>query len=130
MASSQAMWWSCLKTCTAIPLFSSNRFTACYSAYLKSPNENKKTLKNVEDQETEAKEEERGQQGTDYVPAICERCIGEYRENLQSHECYHQSKAVFKPYKMMRQILTKVKNPVPAEELFMKFRVRTAPRFM
>ena len=41
-------------------------------------------------------------------------------------------KAVFKPYRMMRQILMRVKNPVPAEkkELFMKFRVRNAPRFM
>ena len=25
------------------------------------------------------------------MPAICERCIGEDRENLQSHKCYHQS---------------------------------------
>ena len=40
-------------------------------------------------------------------------------------------KVVFKPFRTMRQMLMKVKNPVPAEKkgLCMKFLVRTVPKF-
>ena len=87
----------------------------------RSPNENgeknKKTLKNVQDQETEAKEEETEDSKVQimclpYVKGVSEKI----KKTCKAMNATIEVKAVFKPYRTMRQMLMKVRNPVPVEK--------------